>query len=184
MVTFRHGESFESEPNECIGNNGYQPPICWAKFNLSKDNSAPPRPWLCSKPMHLCHTIITRFRPNTSAVCGVSVLLFIIFQIQISIDTCRAYKTTLLPDILTFVCITVQQRVALPLSSFYGAICRRLSDNTWHMCREVFHNQHLRCYVQILPKWCKKIEIIDYGVWFMRFEVNFKVKTIVTTRLK
>lgn len=68
-----HGESFESKPNECIGNNGYQPPIRLpTKFSLFIDSSAPPNPWLCSKPRHFCHTIITRLRPKTSAVCDSS----------------------------------------------------------------------------------------------------------------
>lgn len=39
------GESFESEPNECIGNNGYHPPICWVSDVIfSKLISAPPNP--------------------------------------------------------------------------------------------------------------------------------------------
>lgn len=66
-----HGESFESNPNECIGNNGYQPPMRLpTMFILAIDSSAPPRPWLCSKPTHFCHTIITRLRPSKSPVCA------------------------------------------------------------------------------------------------------------------
>lgn len=68
-----HGESFESNPNECIGNNGYQPPMRLPTiFILAIDSSAPPRPWLCSKPTHFCHTIITRLRPIKSPVCASS----------------------------------------------------------------------------------------------------------------
>lgn len=61
-----HGESFVSDPNECIGNNGNHPPTCWFSATLSTESSAPPSPWLCSKPTHRCHTIMMRFRPKTS----------------------------------------------------------------------------------------------------------------------
>lgn len=62
-----HGESFESEPNECIGNNGYQPPVCCFSLIVSKNISAPPKPWLWSNPVPRCQTIMTIERPKMSA---------------------------------------------------------------------------------------------------------------------
>lgn len=68
------GELSESEPAyECIGNKGYQPPICCALLTLSKLTSVPPRPWLCSKPTQRCHSIITILRPNTSELYSESI---------------------------------------------------------------------------------------------------------------
>lgn len=64
-----HGESFESEPNECIGNNGYQPPVYCLSLIVSKNISAPPRPWLWSKPVPRCQTMMTIDRPKMSAPC-------------------------------------------------------------------------------------------------------------------
>lgn len=64
-----HGESFESEPNECIGNNGYQPPVYCLSLIVSKNISAPPRPWLWSKPVPRCQTMMTIERPKISAPC-------------------------------------------------------------------------------------------------------------------
>lgn len=64
------GESFESEPIEWMGNRGYQARLCSRMHKSSRLISAPPMPWLCSKPMPFCHTIITTVRPYTSVACG------------------------------------------------------------------------------------------------------------------
>lgn len=43
-LLFRQGESFESEPSECIGNSGYQPTVREVSVKESKATSAPPIP--------------------------------------------------------------------------------------------------------------------------------------------
>lgn len=76
FMAWRHGESFESEPKLCMGNSGYHPSVTWVSFRASSVTSAPPSPWLCSKPFCRSQSITRSDRPSTSHAEYLSVWLY------------------------------------------------------------------------------------------------------------
>lgn len=61
-----HGESAVWVPRVWIGKIGYQPTLRVVRGRSSRSTSAPPRPWLLSKPCFFSHSITKRLRPSAS----------------------------------------------------------------------------------------------------------------------
>lgn len=76
FMAWRHGESLESEPKLCIGKSGYHPSVTCVSFRASSVTSAPPNPWLCSKPFCRSQSITNSDLPNTSHAEYLSVWLY------------------------------------------------------------------------------------------------------------
>lgn len=61
-----HGESAFCVPRVWIGKSGYQSTVICVSDSWSRLISAPPSPWLLSKPCFFSHSITSRLRPSAS----------------------------------------------------------------------------------------------------------------------